>query len=134
MSVLNATIFLTLFLIATSIIFWAPKMLVFTASNGLYSTAGTCFKAAAWIKKSILLLVSAKSSRFLSRTSPIKNLTGIFLFIFCKSFWRLNCFSSSLLKQIILFGLLFFSKFLIKKDPKEPVPPVTKIFLLLKIL
>ena len=38
---------------ATLITFSAPKMLVLIASIGLYSAAGTCFIAAAWITTSM---------------------------------------------------------------------------------
>ena len=39
--------FLTLFEKQASIMFYAPKIFVFTNSIGLYSAAGTCFSAAA---------------------------------------------------------------------------------------
>tara|TARA_B100000131_G_C17616460_1_gene409908 strand:- start:91 stop:225 length:135 start_codon:yes stop_codon:yes gene_type:complete len=44
--------------------------LVLIASNGLYSAAGTCFSAAAWI--TISTPSRAVFNLFLSRTSPIK--------------------------------------------------------------
>ena len=47
LSVDNAITFLTPFFKAASIKLLAPIILVFMASNGLYSVVGTCFKAAA---------------------------------------------------------------------------------------
>ena len=41
--------FLTFFSIHASITFCVPRILVFTASKGLYSAAGTCLRAAACI-------------------------------------------------------------------------------------
>ena len=49
LSVLSATTLLTLEEIAASTILVAPLTLVLINSFGLYSAAGTCFKAAAWI-------------------------------------------------------------------------------------
>lgn len=48
LSVLGATIRCTPRSRAALIRFSAPRMLVFTASRGLYSAAGTCLRAAAW--------------------------------------------------------------------------------------
>ena len=53
-----------------SMTFWAPKTFVFTASNGLYSVAGTCLRAAAWITISTPSIALVK--RLKSLTSPIK--------------------------------------------------------------
>ena len=47
LSVDNAITFLTPFFKAASIRLFAPIILVFIVSNGLYSVVGTCFKAAA---------------------------------------------------------------------------------------
>ena len=50
--------------------FSAPMMLVWMHSDGLYSAAGTCFRAAAWITTSTPR--NARISRSRSRTSPRK--------------------------------------------------------------
>ena len=63
----------------------------------------------------------------------MKNLKQLFFFSF-NSLLKLNCFNSSLEKQINLFGLKFESMNLIIELPKEPVPPEIKIDLLLKII
>ncbi len=42
----------TSFSIAAVTMFSAPTMFVWTASNGLYSHAGTCLSAAAWMIRS----------------------------------------------------------------------------------
>jgi len=44
----NCNTFSTELSIAASIIFSAPSIFVLTASIGLYSQVGTCFRAAAW--------------------------------------------------------------------------------------
>ena len=77
LSVLNAINCFTLFSKHPSIIFCAPIILVLTASNGLYSVAGTCFNAAAWI--AISTSFKAKDNLSLSLTSPIKNLSLFFI-------------------------------------------------------
>ena len=54
-------------------------MLVLTASNGLYSAAGTCFSAAACIIFSISLVANESLSR--SLISPKKNLINGYFFL-----------------------------------------------------
>ena len=66
--------FFTLQSIAASITFFAPMMFVRTASNGLYSQAGTCLSAAACTTRSTPVI--ARRSRSTSRTSPMKYRTG----------------------------------------------------------
>jgi hypothetical protein len=56
--------------IAAVTTFWVPRMLVWTASNGLYSHAGTCLSAAAWTMTSTPRVALRRRSR--SRTSPIR--------------------------------------------------------------
>ena len=63
----------------------------------------------------------------------MKNLKQLFFFSF-NYLLKLNCFNSSLEKQINIFGLKFESMNLIIELPKEPVPPEIKIDLLLKII
>ena len=48
LSVLSAMVSGTWLSIAAEMTFSAPRTLVCTASNGLYSHAGTCLRAAAW--------------------------------------------------------------------------------------
>ena len=127
LSVERAITCLTSFSNEALITFSAPCMFVFIHSNGLYSEAGTCFIAAAWITKSTPR--NACFTLSASRTSPIK-----------KRIWSCgncslisNCFSSSLEKIINLSGLYFcrivFDNFL----PNDPVPPVIRIDLLSNI-
>ena len=54
-------------------------MLVLTASNGLYSAAGTCFSAAACIIFSISLVANESLSR--SLISPKKSNKWVFFFL-----------------------------------------------------
>ena len=70
LSVLSAITRSTWFSMAASITLRAPMMLVFTASMGLYSQEGTCFRAAAWITRSTPRM--ARRTREKSRTSPTK--------------------------------------------------------------
>ena len=53
---------------------WPPMMLVFTASKGLYSAAGTCLRAAVWITMSTFSIAIVSLGK--SRTSPMKYRTG----------------------------------------------------------
>jgi hypothetical protein len=55
---------------AASITFLAPSTLVWMASNGLYSQAGICLRAAAWNTMSTPCMARTRRSR--SRTSPRK--------------------------------------------------------------
>ena len=71
LSVLSAIVSGTPLSIAAEITFWAPMMLVWTASNGLYSHAGTCLSAAAWTITSTPRVATRSRSR--SRTSPSRN-------------------------------------------------------------
>jgi hypothetical protein len=70
LSVDNAITFSTPAPMAAWITFSAPWMLVFTHSIGLYSAAGTCLRAAAWITTSTPRIACVMRSR--SRTSPRK--------------------------------------------------------------
>ena len=74
LSVDSAITFFTSSSIAASIIFCDPITFVFTNSIGLYSAAGTCLRAAAWIIKSTSS--NAIFNLCLSRMSPKKNLTS----------------------------------------------------------
>ena len=56
--------------IAAATTFSAPMTFVWTASNGLYSQAGTCLSAAAWTMTSTPRV--ARISRSRSRTSPMQ--------------------------------------------------------------
>ena len=73
LSVDKAIVFLTLFLIAASTIFWAPRIFVLTNSKGLYSAVSTCFNAAACTIISTPFV--AKISLSSSLISPIKKRT-----------------------------------------------------------
>ena len=69
LSVLSAIVSGTSLSIAAEITFSAPMTFVCTASNGLYSHAGTCLSAAAWTMTSTPRVAIRSRSR--SRTSPI---------------------------------------------------------------
>ena len=82
LSVDKATIFFTLLLIEAKIKFCAPIIFVFTASNGLYSAAGTCFSAAACIIFSMFLVANESLSRSLISPKKKSNKWIFFFWIF----------------------------------------------------
>ena len=82
LSVDKATIFFTLLFIEDKIKFCAPIIFVLTASNGLYSAAGTCFNAAACIIFSIFLEANESLSRSLISPKKKPNKWIFFFWIF----------------------------------------------------
>jgi len=103
--------------------FSAPRTLVLMNSMGLYSAAGTCLSAAACT--TVSMPSRARRSRFLSRTSPMKNLNcgkSCSGYSCCTS----HCFSSSLLKMTIRSSPGSLRRFATKALPKLPVPPVIR--------
>src|SRR3990167_691981 len=70
LSVLSATTCFTWLERLDQTTFSAPMMLVWMHSEGLYSAAGTCFRAAAWITMSTPRRAKVRRER--SRTSPRK--------------------------------------------------------------
>ena len=95
LSVDRAITFLTFLSIDASIIFCAPITFVLINSNGLYSAAGTCLRAAACTTISISF--NANSNLVLSLISPRKYLRDLY-FLKNGSFDISYCFSSSLEK------------------------------------
>ena len=71
LSVESATTCDTPVSMAASTTCWAPRTLVWTASNGLYSHAGTCFMAAACTTMSAPRMARVRRLRL--RMSPTKN-------------------------------------------------------------
>src|SRR5258708_7857641 len=98
-------------------------MLVRTASVGLYSSAGTCFKAAAWTTYCTSWR-KARVSRSRSRTSPRKQRSRL-----SPSAWLSSCcLNSSREKQMTRRGASSSERrWRMKAWPKEPVPPVTRM-------
>ncbi len=122
LSVLRATTRSTSDSIAASITFCAPRTFVFTNSKGLYSAAGTCLSAAAWMTTSTPS--KARMRRGLSRTSPRKNRIRR---SWNSGSWPISyCLSSSRDRTTIRFtaGSIVSSRRM-KALPNEPVPPVT---------
>src|SRR5882724_11492405 len=120
LSVLKATTRLTPQSIAASITLRPPIILVWIASNVLYSHAGTCFSAAACT--TTVTPSNARTSRCGSRTSPINHR---------RLGWsnpsaRISCcFNSSRLRMTSFLGR--YSRSIISTNlcPNDPVPPVT---------
>ncbi len=104
--------------------FSAPRTLVWTASNGLYSHAGTCLSAAAWMIRSHPRV--AWISRLPSRMSPRKKRRRSSpASLACIS----DCLSSSRLKTRMTFGSWRSRRCLMHRVPNEPVPPVIRMVL-----
>src|ERR1043165_7062771 len=105
---------------AASITLRPPITLVWMASKGLYSHAGTCLSAAACT--TTVTPENARASRCGSRTSPRK---------YRRLGWsnpahRISCcLSSSRLKTISFCGRYSRSINSVNFLPKDPVPPVT---------
>src|SRR5215470_2513900 len=106
---------------AASITFLPPTTLVWMASNGLYSQAGICLRAAAWTTISTPCMARASRSR--SRTSPMKNRRAGC----CTRALSSDCFSSSRLKTMRRRGWCCSSTACTKRAPNDPVPPVTRM-------
>src|SRR5258708_22605611 len=98
-------------------------MLVRTASVGLYSSAGTCFKAAAWTTYCTSWR-KARVSRSRSRTSPRKPRRRL-----SPSAWLSSCcLNSSREKQMTRRGASSRERrWRMKAWPKAPVPRVTRM-------
>src|SRR5690348_13533085 len=100
----------------------APRMFVCTASNGLYSHAGTCFMAAAWTTMSAPCIARTRRDRF--RTSPTKKRR---LPARGKRACISDCFSSSREKTRMTASGHRSVTSVMNALPKEPVPPVRRI-------
>src|SRR5262249_26726671 len=99
----------------------APRTLVWMASNGLYSHAGICFRAAAWNTTSTPCM--ARTSRSRSRTSPRKNRSAGWS---PKRARISDCFSSSRLRMQSRFGRYRPSISSTSLFRTGRVPPVTR--------
>ena len=119
LSVLSAIVSGTALSIAAEMMFCAPMMFVWMASNGLYSQAGTCLSAAAWTITSTPRLATFRRSP--SRTSPSSQRSRESWSEFCSS----DCLSSSRLNTRIECTSWRASTVRMKAVPNDPVPPVT---------
>src|SRR5439155_26952818 len=90
------------------------------ASNGLYSQAGICLRAAAWNTMSTPCM--ARTSRSRSRTSPMKKRSEGSL----KRAIISDCFHSSRLKMQRRRGRCRASMISTNLLPNDPVPPVMR--------
>ena len=124
LSVDSAITCFTPVLVAALTTFSAPCTLVRIHSNGLYSAAGTCLRAAACttISTPRIAISNLDSSRTSPRKYRIQEFSGP-----GKSCAMSYCFNSSREKTISFLGLYRSRQILTNARPNDPVPPVIKI-------